>query len=248
MSTVHETGHAKNVANFETLISFVTGYGATYNPSNTAIQLVNLQSKAVDAKTAIDNVNTLLAGYSNAITTRQIAFEPMGQLSTRLLNALKATSASQPIIESAATNHRKLQGRRASAKLTEEEKQTLTATGKEVNQISSSQLSFDSQLDTFDKQIKLLTSIPAYAPNEVELQVSSLTALYNDLLQKNRGAINEASALSSGRINRDEVFYNAETGMNTVALDAKNYAKSLFGVGAAQYKQISGLTFKKVKI
>ena len=39
MASNSETGHAKNVANFEDLISFCTGYGATYNPSKAAIQL-----------------------------------------------------------------------------------------------------------------------------------------------------------------------------------------------------------------
>ena len=33
MASTSETGHAKNVANFQNLIAFVTGYGATYNPS-----------------------------------------------------------------------------------------------------------------------------------------------------------------------------------------------------------------------
>lgn len=32
-----ETGHAKNIANFGTLISFVQGYGAAYAPGNAAI-------------------------------------------------------------------------------------------------------------------------------------------------------------------------------------------------------------------
>lgn len=32
-----ETGHAKNIANFGTLISFVQGYGAAYAPSNAAM-------------------------------------------------------------------------------------------------------------------------------------------------------------------------------------------------------------------
>ena len=36
MPSTSETGHAKNVANFEDLISFCNGYGATYNPSKDA--------------------------------------------------------------------------------------------------------------------------------------------------------------------------------------------------------------------
>ncbi|UKT65827.1 hypothetical protein [Pedobacter mucosus] len=248
MSPSYETGHAKNVANFETLISFVTGYGAAYNPSNVAIQLTGLQTKAANAKTATENLNNLLAIYSTLVAARRDAFEPLSKLSTRVFNSLKASSASQSNIDSAETNHRKLQGRRASPKLTEEEKQSLIAVGKEVKQISVSQQSFDSQLDSLDKQIKLLSVIPAYAPNEVELQTATLTNLHTDLTQKNRATINQITTLSSARIARDEEMYNVEIGLIVVALDTKNYAKSLFGVSTPQYKQISSLPFKNQKI
>jgi|GEM_PF-2281159 len=46
MSKTYDTGHAKNVANFETLIAYLTGYGAVYKPSNANIQLSNLNEKA----------------------------------------------------------------------------------------------------------------------------------------------------------------------------------------------------------
>jgi len=45
-----ETGHAKNIANFSTLISFVQGYGAAYDPSNAAIELTALQAKLAASK------------------------------------------------------------------------------------------------------------------------------------------------------------------------------------------------------
>ncbi len=38
MASTTETGHAKNVATFEDLISFCTGYGATHNPSKAALK------------------------------------------------------------------------------------------------------------------------------------------------------------------------------------------------------------------
>ncbi|TKC01414.1 hypothetical protein [Pedobacter cryotolerans] len=71
MSKVYETGHAKNVANFETLISFVASYGATYNPSRASIQLAALQTKAVDASIAMQQVNTRLATNGNVIAARE---------------------------------------------------------------------------------------------------------------------------------------------------------------------------------
>ena len=39
-----ETGHAKNVANFDNLISIVKGYGEAYNPSRVALKLTSLQA------------------------------------------------------------------------------------------------------------------------------------------------------------------------------------------------------------
>ncbi len=40
-----ETGHARNIEHFATMIGFVDGYGVAYNPSNAAIELAALQAK-----------------------------------------------------------------------------------------------------------------------------------------------------------------------------------------------------------
>ncbi|CAN5607868.1 hypothetical protein BH24ACI3_BH24ACI3_16280 [soil metagenome] len=40
-----ETGHANNIEHFGTLIAFVDGYGAAYNPSNAAIELAAFKAK-----------------------------------------------------------------------------------------------------------------------------------------------------------------------------------------------------------
>ncbi len=39
-----ETGHAKQVATFEVLISYVTGYGGVYKPVNAACELVDFNA------------------------------------------------------------------------------------------------------------------------------------------------------------------------------------------------------------
>lgn len=247
MSTVYETGHAKNVANFQTLIANVTSYGTSYNPSKASIQLPNLVAAGAAAKAAIVNLNSFLPNYSNAIAAREEAFAPLSKLSTRIFNSLKATDAIEQVIANAETNHRKLTGRRASAKITEAEKLALAAEGKEVNQISASQQSFNARLNTFDKQIKLLASIPSYAPNEVELQIATLQALYADLLQKNTTVITQAIPVNAARITRNEVLYNPKTGLVALAQDVKTYAKSLFGARSANYKLISGLAIRTIK-
>ena len=243
MASTSETGHAKNVANFEKLIAETSAFGENFNPSKATLKLTALNTQLATAKAAIAAVNSAEPAYKNAVSARDAAFAPLGKLITRINNALKASDTTVQEDESALTLVRKLQGRRATAKKTEDEKKALAAEGKEVVEISSSQMSFDSRLDNFDKLIKLLSSIPAYAPNEADLKVEALTALYNDLKAKNMAVINAETPLSTARIARNEILYKQNTGIVDISVDVKNYVKSVFGATSPQYKLISNLKF-----
>lgn len=246
MASTSETGHAKVVANLDELISFVTGYGATYNPSKPTLKLSALQTLATTAKASINAVNAAFPAYSNAVAAREAAFAPLNKLTTRVLNALKATDTTTQVDDSAVTIARKIQGKRATPKKTDEEIKSLSAEGKVVSEISTSQMSYDSRLDNFDKLIKLLASVPLYAPNEAELKVTALTAVYNDLKAKNTAVINATIPLSNARISRNNVLYKPNIGVIDIAIDTKTYIKSVFGASSPQYKQISKLAFKSV--
>ncbi|MDP2888351.1 MAG: hypothetical protein Q8P34_05200 [Bacteroidota bacterium] len=169
MAQTSETGHAKNVANFAQLVAICTSYGAIYQPSNPAIQLQGLGGVSAQAKECLTSVNSAQAILSNALSTREVLFSPFSKLVTRIGNAVKASGVSKQTKDQVAAIIRKLQGRRATPKMTDEEKQAAMAAGQEIVEVSSSQMSIDNQLENFDKLIKLLASIPEYAPNESEL-------------------------------------------------------------------------------
>lgn len=247
MSSTTETGHAKNVANFEQEISYASAYGAAYNPSKAALHLDVLQALAGNAKNAVKAVNTAFPAYSKAISDREVAFSPLSKLTTRIFNALKATDTAEQEIENVKTIVRKLQGTRATPKKTEAEKLALAAEGKAIKEVSSSQLSFDNRLNNFDKLINLLANNPLYAPNEPELQVVTLTALYSAMETANYAVIAATAPLSNARIARNEVLYKPDTGLVDIALDVKSYIKSLFGASSPQYKQVSKLKFMVIK-
>lgn len=177
MPTTYETGHAKNVANFETLIAAVVSYGATYNPSTETITLPALQTKLASVKEIATSTGIAFTNYTNAVAQRDLAYEPLRKLSTRIMNSLKATGAPLQVIANASTNHRKLTGARASAKLSDQEIAVLKTQGTAVKQISAAQQSYDSILDSLNKQLQLLATIPQYAPNETELKVDTLQNL-----------------------------------------------------------------------
>jgi hypothetical protein len=54
MASQSETGHAKNVATFNTIISFCQGYGSQYQPAVAALEIANLQSQLAAAENALN--------------------------------------------------------------------------------------------------------------------------------------------------------------------------------------------------
>ncbi|MDX9848617.1 MAG: hypothetical protein RBT74_16670 [Tenuifilaceae bacterium] len=243
MSSTVETGHAKVVANFEKLIAVVSAFGASYNPTRDSIQLAALNAQLTAAKAAVAAVNAADPAYRNACNAREVAFEPLSKLITRVSSALKASGVPPQAHENALTFVRKLQGRRASRKLTEDELKAMEAQGETVTQASASQMSFDNRLDNLDKLIQLLASLSAYAPNEEELKVSSLTALYTQLQAVNTAAVTAEIPLRSTRIARNDLLYKADTGVVDTSTDVKTYVKSVFGPSSPQYKSVSGIKF-----
>jgi hypothetical protein len=246
MAIISDTSHAKNVTNLESLISAVITIGSAYNPSKDSIKLSALQSLLTAANESLIALKTAESANSTAIDLRELAFKPTGSLFTKVSNALKASNSSIQADETAKTIFRKLQGKRASAKLTDEEKTALEAEGKEVNQISASQMGYDERVDNFEKLISLLQSIPDYNPNEEELKIETLQVLLSDLKTKNSEVMKTYFVLETARGVRNDLLYKPLSGVVDISADVKSYIKSVFGATSTQYKLVSKLRFAKI--
>lgn len=150
MGQTFESGHAKNVANMDELNSFVDGYGTNYNPSREALKPESLKLLSKNGKASIDAVNALLPAYTRAVAAREAAFLPLSKLITRVMNSVKSIDSTDHIYENALTYSRKIQGKRATAKRTQEQIEADAAAGKELNEKSASQMSYDNRLDNLD--------------------------------------------------------------------------------------------------
>jgi hypothetical protein len=75
MASITETGHAKNVATFEDLISFCTGYGATYNPSKAALKLPALTTQNTGAIAALQAVKVAKTAFDNATKCKRVGIQ-----------------------------------------------------------------------------------------------------------------------------------------------------------------------------
>jgi len=76
MASTSETGHSKNVANFEELIFIVTSYDKDYNPAKSVLKLTALNSQLTAAKDSLTNVNSAFPPYILAIADRETSFAP----------------------------------------------------------------------------------------------------------------------------------------------------------------------------
>ncbi len=242
MPSTSETGHAKNVANYEDLISFCNGYGTSYNPSKEALVIANLQSQLTASQNVLKDVKTTQTAFNNATNTRMDAFKTLKSYATKIINALDATDASAETVKDARSINRKLQGQRATPKASPPPSGEL-----EGASISSSQQSYDQQIEHFDKLIELLASDSNYKPNEKELGLPALQAKLTELKTANTAVVTSYTNWSNSRIARQTTLYNALTGLVNTALDVKKYIKSVYGATSPQFKQVSKLEFKNRK-
>lgn len=204
-----------------------------------------LKAIQTDSQNALNTVSACVPAYVNAIAEREIAFEPLGKLITRVMNALRASGTNPAIKAKAAALVRKLQGYRLSSRSSKENN---GMNSKEVNKISSSQLGFNNRVSNLDKLINLLRTIPEYNPNEPELKVDSLAALMEDLRAKNNAVIEATTPLSNARIARNNILYNNGSGLVERAFNVKAYVKSIYGATSPQYHQVSGLEFRRARM
>lgn len=242
MASTSETGHAKNVANFQDLIAFVTGYGTIYNPSKNALKLAQLTSLQAAAQTKIADVVAKNTIFNNAVNDRMTAFGGLKSLSTRLVNALESTDAAKEKINDAKTFNRKLQGKSAAPAAAPTDPNTPAPTS-----ISTSQQSYDQQIQHFAGLISVLQSEASYTPNENDLKIATLSAKQADLVSKNNAVSTAYTNVSNSRIARNKTLYDPTTGLVDTALEVKSYIKSIFGASSPEYKQVSKIQFKNIK-
>jgi hypothetical protein len=175
------------------------------------------------------------------------AFKTLKSYATKIINALDATDASEQTVKDARTINRKLQGQRATPKATTAQPPAGSEPTTPDKTISSSQQSYDQQIENFDKLIELLASDSNYKPNEKELGLSALQAKLTELKTTNTAVVASYTNWSNSRIARQTTLYNTLTGLVNTALDVKKYVKSVYGATSPQYKQVSKLEFKNRK-
>lgn len=254
MSSYFETGHAKNVANLLKLNQSIATLGTTYNPSNNAIKTTALGTLYTNANTKLTDVSINFTSWKSATNQRELAFEPLRKLATQILGALQSLGVPQQTIDDFTFQVAKF--RSSGAKLTKADAgksptATTTPTSDpgsedETVSISTSQQSFDNQLQHLQKMILILQGVPSYNPNETAFKVTSLQTQLTNLIALNNTANTSYATLKNARIQRNIFFYAKDTGLLDIVKQAKAYVKSLYGASSQQYKMVNAIKFTRV--
>lgn len=245
MASISESGHVINVAHFREMISVIYGFESRYNPSKASIKTDALSILAENAADAMEKVNSLFPRYCNSVAARADAFSPLGKLVTRIMSSLKACAATDQVYNDAQTISRKIQGRRATPKLSASENNNSMTGEKQAKQISASRMSYDNRMNNLGKLIRFLSEVEEYVPNEADLQVKSLTALYNDLADRDKAVTDSYVLLTNARIARNNIMYDKTTGLVCASVAVKSYIRSVFGTKSPQFRQVSRIRFSK---
>lgn len=241
MSSTSEKGLAKMLGNFNSLISACTGYGGKYVPGRKQLQLPQLQALHLNAKGQLTLVHTAAAADTKAVNERQLVFEPLKDRANQVVYSLASSEADAKIVEDAKTINRKIQGTR----LPKPKKPVDPQVGADPATISTSQQSFDSVLDNFDKLSQLVAAEPMYKPNEPELALTGLTTFIAAMEASNQAVIDSTTALSNALISRNKVLFAEPDGLVPIADAVKLYLRSIYKVSSPEYKQVSKLQFPK---
>ena len=232
------TGHAVNVANFQTLKTTCTYFGGKYNPVNAALKLPALTALAAEAEAALNDLKNALPAFETAVSLRGEAFKRVNALVTRVINAYEAMGGNAALLDELKALARKIKGQRATPK------PKPSGTEPSAKTVSASQTDYDSRWNNFDAFVKKLQGDATYQPGEDELKVATLAALSTTLKAHNAAVDETYQPVSLARAHRDEVLYHPTTGLVAVALLVKKYVKSVYGASSPEFKQVNGLSFR----
>ena len=158
----------------------------------------------------------------------------MSSLATRIQNAF-ASSATKNEAANAKSYTDKIRGgghKKASTETDEKSR-------------STSQLSFDSRLKNLQDLCRFLETIPAYKPNETDLQTASISTYIQSLGSLNNAVNKTWNDLDIARVERDRLLYTENTGATDIVQSVKQYVKGVFGAKSVEYSRISGIRFVK---
>lgn len=240
MASNTESGHAVNNANYKLMADTCAGYGVKYKPSNTKLTVAEMLLLWTLCKDANTVVSEKLQEMKEPINARQILFNPMDKLVTRVQGMLESTQASEQAKADGKGHADKIRGYGKPKAKTNPDGTPTEET------VSQSQQSFVQKAQHFGDYIAFLNTVTKYVPNEDDLKTTALTTYHESLVAANEGMGLILQPFNQALIARNHNMYD-EGGMVDLALQCKEYVKAVFEAKSPEYKLVSKIKFTRPK-
>lgn len=238
MASSSEVGHIKNATNFSTGIQILEEMGTLYNPSNANILIDKLSPINTAIQATLQTLSTQYPMYKNAVAAREVAIAPLSKTSTKIGNYAKSLQISDQDKENINAAVKKVRGDTKTKKINPE----ITPT----DEISTSQMSYDSRIENLRKLQQLVGSHSAYNPNESDITIQTIEAYHTNLKALSTAVNTAANKLITGRAARNQILYHADNSILELVTLIKAYLKSLGDAAKPYYKAFVKLKFKEI--
>ena len=235
-SSVSETGHNKNVANFSTAYQILEEMGDLYKPSNENLKLINISPIITNLAGVMTVLNEKKPIYKNAVADREVEMAPIGKIATKALNFAKSLDISKTDKQYLQSQTKKIRG--------DSKPKTVNPDTAEVETISTSQLSYDNRIANLATYTSQLASHPEYIPNETDIQITSLQSYFENLKTLSSKVNAAGNELITARKKRNDILYNNPKNVLQLIKEIKSYVKSLAPDGEPYYKALVKLQFR----
>ena len=237
MASTSETGNEINVVNLKTLYEYLESL-PNYKPSREAISIANLKKVHTDLTPSVSTLRDIRVDYADAVDEQQALFKPFKKHITRVMKAVRTSVEDQEQADTAESICKKIAGTRITAKKKDPE----------ATQISTAQLSYDSQTKNFRELIAEIKKIPGYKPNETELTISVLEKMATDMEDKVAAVNKLEGIIVNAKKTRDLLLYSPKTGLLDLVELVKQYMGSAFGDPSPELKYVRKLKFRRVNL
>lgn len=235
-----ETGHNKNVANFEQVIIILTALGTIYNPSQALILLAALQTKLDEAKAAMAAVDTAEAEKRLKVNDIQAEEADLDQFMVNIKRTVEV-ELNDPAFT--AEIQSMLNRSRPKGRDTGVPDDPLTPEDESRTHHSLSQTSRDNRIATLGDILALL-EVRNFTTTDKDYDLAAITAKHAALVAKNNAAKAAFAALGNAMDARDAILYDEETGIIKLVKLIKTQLAKNPGRNSTAYQQIAALEFR----
>ena len=233
--------HVKNVAAFEKLLGYCSGYGGSYNPGLKNLTVSTMSDLLEKARQAVQQANATKSSLDNETNQREILFDNLPKLVSGIVFTLAASGASEQTMKDARVFFRHITGR----KLIERQPIPSDASSEVALKKLISRRGYISDAGQFAKLVQMISDEPLYQPNEPHLNREGLKLLLEKMNSLNTSVANYQVAWSNARMELNKELYSGNTSLHSTAGKVRKYVRGAYGLKSSQYSQLKTIDFTK---